>query len=323
MAQKHSIISYVFYFLIFFLASHLFKDYHQKYLEDDEMKQYKLIEKYLLNDSSLANSDKPILWIFTDYNKNTRNWSDFGSRTSNNLNQPYKVVCIKSIIRKCGEDFNVCLIDSNSFSKLIPGWSIDLNKVSTPMKEKIQKLALFKLLYHYGGILVPNSFLCTNNLINLYNKFSDSCFVFETTYNNTSTNYGDFYPNSDFIGCKKNCEIMKDLYQFVETDISRDYTDESSFKKSIDSLCFKHVKDYKMEMISGLSIGVKTKEKNMITVDNLLGNEYINFYDNLYGIYIPSKELERRTKHNWFLRMSEQQLLESDMILTKHMLINH
>ena len=55
----------------------------------------------------------------------------------------------------------------------------------------------------------------------------------------------------------------------------------------------------------------------------LRGNEYINFYDNLYGIYIPSKELERRTKHNWFLRMSEQQLLESDMILTKHMLVNH
>ena len=49
---------------------------------------------------------------------------DFHSRNTNNLNQPYLHLTIQSIIDHCSNDFHICLIDDDSFSKLIPEWDI-------------------------------------------------------------------------------------------------------------------------------------------------------------------------------------------------------
>ena len=66
---------------------------YQKYLEKNEREakynNYNEIKKYLLTESSLAKSKKPILWIHTPYEYNSRDWLSFGSRSSYNLNQPY------------------------------------------------------------------------------------------------------------------------------------------------------------------------------------------------------------------------------------------
>ena len=51
---------------------------------------------------------------------NARWWKSFGSRNTKCLNQPYQYLTIKSIVDKCGEHFNICLIDDKSFEKLIP-----------------------------------------------------------------------------------------------------------------------------------------------------------------------------------------------------------
>jgi len=40
------------------------------------------IRKYLLNESSLAKSKKPILWIHVPHEYNSRDWLSFGSRSS-------------------------------------------------------------------------------------------------------------------------------------------------------------------------------------------------------------------------------------------------
>ena len=83
-----------------------------------------LIRKYLLNESPLYGYNRPKLWLHTKYEYNARKWKSFGSRSSTDLNQPYVHLTIKSIINHCSDDFNVCLIDDDSFSQLIPGWKI-------------------------------------------------------------------------------------------------------------------------------------------------------------------------------------------------------
>ena len=76
------------------------------------------------------------------------------------VNKPYIVYTIKSIIKKCDKTFNICLVDDNSFEKLIDGWSIDLSKIDVTMRNKVRTLAMCKLLHLYGGINVPPS-LCS------------------------------------------------------------------------------------------------------------------------------------------------------------------
>ena len=88
---------------------------YRRYQDSEKRKlskeNYELIKKYILNDSSLANLKKPILWVHIPYSKNAREWDSFGSRMTYNLNQPYLNLTIKTMIDKCGKSFHICLID--------------------------------------------------------------------------------------------------------------------------------------------------------------------------------------------------------------------
>ena len=44
--------------------------------KDENKIQFEMIKKYLVNSSSLAKSNKPILWIHNDYKLNDRNELD-------------------------------------------------------------------------------------------------------------------------------------------------------------------------------------------------------------------------------------------------------
>ena len=52
-----------------------------------------------------------------------------------------------------------------------------------------------------------------------------------------------------------------------------------------------------------------------------MGNTFIDFAPNKYGIYIPGDEILKRTKYEWFARLSQQQLRNCDTIAAKQLLI--
>ena len=62
------------------------------------------------------------------------------------LNLSYIQLTIASIIKHCGSDFKICLIDDTSFKSLIPEWKHNLEKMGSPVKEKVRLLAKLKLV---------------------------------------------------------------------------------------------------------------------------------------------------------------------------------
>ena len=176
-----------------------------------------LIRKYLLNESPLYGYNRPKLWIHTTYKYNARKWKSFGSRSSTDLNQPYIHSTIESIINHCGDDFNVCLIDDDSFNQLIPGWRTNISELPEPQRDYFRELGLTELLYIYGGIIVPNSFVCFRNLISLYAKGieNDKAFSCEVPnkYSNILNNdkNKNFLPSSTFMGAPKRSPIIRDM----------------------------------------------------------------------------------------------------------------
>ena len=94
----------------------LFKRYQRKYEFDPELKGNDLVKKFLLNDQIIYG--KPNLWIYNKYEKNSRKWDSFYSRSNNNVNKPYIQVCIESIVKYNGDDFNIFIVNDESFSKL-------------------------------------------------------------------------------------------------------------------------------------------------------------------------------------------------------------
>jgi uncharacterized membrane protein SirB2 len=58
---------YVFVLILLILFGFLFEKYKRSEAMKDKMDEYDLIKKYLLNDSTLARTDKPILWMVASF----------------------------------------------------------------------------------------------------------------------------------------------------------------------------------------------------------------------------------------------------------------
>tara|TARA_B100001094_G_C18098251_1_gene754239 strand:+ start:406 stop:1350 length:945 start_codon:yes stop_codon:yes gene_type:complete len=306
----------------------LYNKWELKYLEKEQINYNANIKNFLLNRKTISDYDlfsKPFIWIHVDNELNTRNWESFNSRSNKELNKPYMVYTIKSIIKKCDKTFNVCLIDDSSFEKLLDDWTIDFSRLDITMKNKVRTLAICKLLHTYGGINVPPSFLCNRNLKDMYYKNINShgmfaCEKLDVTSYNTQTR---FLPDCNFIGCKRNNNHMLEFSRYLEVSISNDYTSESNFTDNYNKYLSNMVNDGYMSLIDGRMIGIKNANNHVINIDDLFNTKFIDFVDNYYGIYIPDNMISKRTNYNWFLKINLKDLLESDMIISKFLLVSN
>ena len=311
-------------FLILIVLGFLYRRFEDKRMKEENRDNYEAIQKYLLDDVTLGKSKKPILWIHVPYEYNSRKWLSFGSRSSFDLNQPYLYLTVRSIIKHCEDSFTICIFDDNSFSKLIPGWSIDMNRLSDPILCNMRTLGMMKLLYIYGGMLCPISFLCMNNLNIMYAKGTrgNKMFVCETVDRNSTSTYRNFYPNIAFCGAPKECETVAELCNYIQTISSHDHTAESKFLGQFDRWCMKRIQQGQINYIEGIYIGTKTIDDKQIILDDLMSNQYLDLYKGTYGILIPSNELLNRISFGWFVRMSPRQVLESDTIIGNYLLLS-
>lgn len=308
----------------------LFQKYLEKKARNIGPDNYNDVKQYLLSESSLAKSKKPIMWIYTPYEYNSRDWLSFGSRSSYNLNQPYLNLCVRSIIKHCDKSFTICIVDDNSFAKLIPGWNIDLSVIGDPIVSNVRQLAMAKLIYNYGGMSVPISFLCFKDLIDMYdrgisstndNKGINKMFVCENVNTNISATNNQFYPDTAFIGAKKNTPKLKEFIDHMQRLISGDYTAQIEFLGNFDKWANKHVNNKSINMIPGTDVGVKTMENKPVLVDDLLGEDYIKLHDGMYGIWIPAASILKRRNYEWFARLNNEQIFQGKFILAKYFVL--
>jgi len=289
---------------------------------------YEVIRQYLLTDpytdGNLGNVKKPILWIPVHYEYNSRNWLSFGSRSSFDLNQPYLYLTVRTIISQCSNSFHICLIDDKSFAKLLPGWKIKMDKVSGSTIEYARQLGLAKLLHEYGGLIVPPSFVCMRDLIGLYDMAvnNNKMIICETINRNITSTTKEFFPNMNFMGAPKGCQIVGELVDFIERTMKKDYTAAAEFLGEFDRWCEYRVRKNQIIKIDGKLIGTKDMNDKMVLIDDLLSNEYIDFYAEAYGIYIPADEVLNRRHYEWFARMSQEQVLNGRVIICKYILLS-
>ena len=308
---------------ILILASYLVTNYKKSLEPNDE---YDMIKKYLLNDSPLYGYNRPKLWIHTKYEINSRKWKDFYSRNTVDLNQPYIHLTVKTIIDHCGDDFNICLIDDETFSKLIPSWDIDLTTVAEPMKSHLRQLGLAQLVYFYGGMLVPNSFMCTKNLKNLYEEgiAQNQPFVCEAVNNTLNIEHQKrkllFIPDMYFMGAKKNDSTMKEMVEYLKK-LNRNphFSNETDFVGDVSEWLLENVDQQRIVLIGGEVVGVKTEDRKVILLDNLMEEEFLKISSSSVGIYIPADEILRRPKFQWFAVMPADEVLKTNMIVSKYL----
>lgn len=303
-------------FVIITALGILYDKYKDKYDPGEDNIQFNLVQKHLLNGEG---SDKPVMWVHTEHNTNSRYWSSFYSRSNNKLNQPYINMCIETIVKWSGDSFNICLINDDSFHKLLPSWTINLDKLPEPLKSRTRQLGLFRLLHKYGGTIVPNSFLMMRDFLPYHKRYlgKKGCYVGEFVSRNNISEKKRLFPSHRLVGCEKGNKTIKDLCNYLEVSLSTDNSAAADFEGNLDRNLFKKVNSGVMSVIPGNLLGTKTKEGYVVLLDDLLKEGLIKFDSEMFGIYLPKDEMLKRRNYEWFVRSNKVQILSGNTILAK------
>ena len=220
----------------------------------------------------------------------------------------------------------MCIIDDASFNKLIPGWTPAAQNLPSPLRPHLRELAFAKLLEMYGGMRVPPSVICFRDLITVYNNalLPASAFVGEMRATSSVSAVAEFFPSTEIMGCKRNSPVIQKYISYLEVLISKDYTNEMDFLGECGRWCYSEIINGNMSAITSTMFGIQTASGgNAILIDDLVGDQDVDLDANALGLYIPERELLRRTAFGWFVRMSPEQVLESNTLIGKYLLYSN
>jgi hypothetical protein len=305
---------YILFMVIVFsiLAFYNYKDRYYELIYKFKNEELNL-QDYFFNDiQHLKRSSKRKIWIHIPNAKNARKWEHFGTRNSYDMNLDYIVLCIKSIIDYCGQYYDIILLDDSNLSTLLPEQSVDYTKLSGELLEKYRHYSLLKLLYTYGGILMPNSMYMRKSI---YSIDKDNTFyVCEVVNQGESVSLGDFVYSTKITGSNKNNPILGNYINKYSDHCLKDLTHEHKY---FSDQCLKKMD---IPILSGKFIGTRDKYNKPIRLEDLMENKTIKLDSKHVGIYIPHEELMRRTKYNWFIYLTSEEVLETNVFISKYML---
>ena len=287
--------------LILLVSSVLYSKYklYEKRVKCNEDRD--AIARYLLSDDNEYSSTKPNLWIHIPETYNARCWESWGSRSSSTVNQPYIGLCVGSIISKCSQDFNICAVSDENIRDFLPDWHIELTKTADPIRSKLRSLAMAKILYKHGGILVPCSFICNRSLRPAFDTaFLSSGMLAFPMLNDSSARHHEIVLSDKFIGCRARCEVMKQMTELLQLIVSTDYTEASVIEGRVQLWLQKAKERGLVTTLSPALCGVLDSQGNLLTTERLMSDENIELPMNTYGMMVPSKALLERKMYGWF-----------------------
>lgn len=293
-------LRYIFGFVLITIFSMIYEKYKRKQDIYNINHTYDLVSKYLMTD--IPSDTKDIVWIHVDNEINSRKWLHWGSRNTTNINQPFLNITLKSIVEQAKGNFHICIINDNSFEKLLPDFTINFNAIPNNSRRFIRNIAMLKVLQKYGGMCVPISYIAMKPLSILYTNGLKTNDVFVCKSLNKEINALNeyVYENIKFMGAKKNAVVLSEIINELENLYSTDFTDEKTvLNKTINILHYMKVQ-HKIDTIDASMIGCKDINEDNVTVETLFSDNPIHFDTSLHGILLPENEILERSKYNWF-----------------------
>jgi hypothetical protein len=164
------------------------------------------------------------------------------------------------------------------------------------------------ILYLYGGFTIPSSFICFYDLRRLYDAHLEQSNVVIGELRSVSSiaSESQYSPSTKILGCRKNDPLMKEYSEYLDQLVSKDYTSDMDFTG-----------EPSRWWMSKLN---KPNQNCFGLEDNQMGDVDIRISPTSAGIYIPDQEILKRTKFQWFARLSPSQVLESNTLIGKYIL---
>jgi hypothetical protein len=288
--------------------------YNKKIIEEDGFQR-----KNLLSDGL----DNNTLWLYYDQSDvNARYWNDFGARSSRVLHTPYLNLCYESIYMKNGKNYNVKILAGLSdVAIILGGWKELPKALQNPIaivNEAEKNYIRATILRRFGGLWVEPSTICLESFPQM-NKVTFFGTDKDETYSDTN---GTPVPGVHVMySPKADNKVFVELEELALKRIEH-HEGGKQFRKDI-KWDLKNVMDkYSAEIDYYPNMEFSRNQSGRrIQLEDLLSSTNIHVPRNSVYVPIDSVELQERRNFGWFLRMSEEQILSSDLLISKLFLV--
>jgi len=269
------------------------------------------------------NMDKPVIWIFYDTSiPNARHYADFNARSSRALNLPFLNLCYESIAKQNSSQYRIEAVSGLAdLAEKLGGWDQLPNKLQNPLVTlESTDLAWIRsaLLSKFGGLWVAPATVCIRPFGALPNKpvffgtDSDETFVGTagTAVPNFQVAWSPAAGNPFWAAWE--AKSRQRLNSSGGGDVARG--------------------DHKWEYLAVTTLfpgsevrplaelGRKGAAGRRIQIEDLLaagqeGDLPFQIGSKANYVALPWPELAVRRNFGWFLKMSESQIAESDLVI--------
>jgi hypothetical protein len=292
----------------------------QMYLREIQKPDVLADARLMLGDNP-DRTNLPKLWIHTEYARNAREWASFGSPVTNNLNQDYLKLCAIIMSRRCGDDFDIMLIDDSSFHKLLPDWKHDdISVCVEPRKTRLREIGLAMLVHLYGGMVIPGSFVCARSLRGMYDSMLDRADMFvgvaakQGTHSAASPVAPIYIRSAHILGARKGApvlqEYIKELSLGVHNDLARsEYTRSTEISGWLAA---------RADVAETRETGLVDTRGREIIIERLFSDANIDLPEHDYGLLLPGAAILARHKYGWFAQLNAAEILASQVFAARY-----
>jgi len=282
-------------------------------IEDNPFRDKELLKRGL---------DLPIIWLY--YNNadvNSRHWADFGARSSRALNIPFLNLCYDNIVSLNNKEYRVEVIGG------LQGVAEKLGLEAMPhkMHNLISSVGPQELnwiraafLAKFGGLWLEPTSICLQKFGNLPEKVIFFGTDFDETFSGAE---GTAVPDFRAIWSPKPEHPI--FVQWAQAAFQRIENLNGGGQVRGDAkwdwISFAYGQP-DVEVRAQAEAGRKGLNGKRIELDDILaagqeGNFPFSISNRAIYVPVPWAELQIRRQFGWFLRMSEEQILESDLIV--------
>jgi hypothetical protein len=222
--------------------------------------------------------------------------------------------------RRCNDDFDIMLIDDTSFAKLLPDWTHgDISRIIQPRKTRLREIGLASLIYKYGGMILPGSFVCARNLIGLYNDSLENTDMFVGAIADTGTFESlpvatRYTRSANILGARKGAAVLQEFIEELGHGIHHDLLKSEYTRPAEVSKWLSARTDIAETRLTGFT-DVFGKE---ITIERLFSDADIELSIHDYGLLLPGAAILRRRKYGWFAQLTATEILASQVFAAKY-----
>lgn len=287
-------------------------------------------EDPMMNRRILKEGDKlPVLWIYLNNSEvNSRSWTGFEERSSRVINIPFLNLCYETCVKMNGRDYRIEVIGGLSdLAVRLGGWDmlpIPLQNPETVVREPELNWIRAAVLAKWGGLWVSPATLWLKPM----GPLPKHCVLFGSDDEVTFVGSGGTSAPSLRVAWSPIPEhpTWVDWEEKVRTRLEK-RAGGAEFRRdhmsdAMDAIKDANTRQEPIELRPMAELARKGAAGRRIQIEDLLtagqeGGLHFDIHCGANYVPIPWPEIQERRTFGWFLRMSEEQILSSDLVITE------